>query len=57
MLVQGDTLDNAKLVAVISRTTTLAEKNYPETDLEAMAIDFALRKFRNYIIGAPQVFN
>ena len=53
MLIQGDTLERAKPVAVISRTTTRAEKNYPQIDLEAMAIDYALRRFRNYIVGAP----
>ena len=32
MLLQGDTLELAKPVAVISRTTTRAEKNYPQID-------------------------
>ena len=37
-----------------SRTTNKPETNYPQLDLEAMAIDFGLRRFRKYILGAPE---
>ena len=35
-----------------SRTTSKAKQHYPQIDLEAMSLDFALRRFRHYIIGA-----
>ena len=53
MLAQGNTIEEAKPVAVASRTTSDAESRYPQIDLEAMGIDFALRRFRNYLVGAP----
>ena len=53
MLAQGNTMEEAKPVAVASRTTSDAESRYPQIDLEAMGIDFALRRFRNYLVGAP----
>lgn len=53
MLEQGDTLENARLIAIASRTTSKAEQRYPQFDLEALGIDFALRRFRHYILGSP----
>ena len=52
-LSQGDTLESSKPVAFASRTTTDAERKYPQLDLEGLGVDFGLRRFRNYIIGAP----
>ena len=52
-LLQGDSKDTAKPVAYASRRTTPPESRYPQMDLEAMAVDFGLRRFRNYILGAP----
>ena len=52
-LAQGDSLENAKPIAFASRKTTSSEKRYPQLDLEGLAVDFGLRKFRNYLIGAP----
>ena len=52
-LAQGDSIENAKPVAFASRATSQAEKNYPQLDLEAMALDYGLRRFRNYIVGSP----
>ena len=52
-LAQGDSIKSAKPVAFASRTTSQAEKNYPQLDLEAMALDYGLRRFRNYIVGSP----
>ena len=54
MLSQGDDMRSAKPVAFASRTTNKAEANYPQIDLEAMGLDFALRRFRNYLVGAPE---
>ena len=48
-------IETAKPVVIASRTTNTAEKKYPQLDLEAMSIDFGLRRFRNYIVGAPKV--
>ena len=53
MLAQGDSIENARPVAIASRTTNAAEQRYPQIDLEALAIDFALRRFRQYIVGSP----
>ena len=53
LLAQGDSVEEAKPVAVASRTTTSAETRYSQIDLEAMSVDFGLRRFRNYVVGAP----
>ena len=55
ILAQGSTISDAKPVALASRTTNSAENKYPQLDLEAMAIDFALRRFRIYLAGAPHI--
>ena len=52
-LAQGDSIANAQPVAFASRTTNHAETRYPQLDLEAMSIDFGMRRFRNYILGSP----
>ena len=53
ILSQGNKLADAKPIAIASRTTNEAEKRYPQIDLEATALDFGLRRFRKYIVGAP----
>ena len=53
ILMQGESLMNAKPIAFASRATLPAERKYPQLDLEARAIDFGLRKFRYYIVGGP----
>ena len=53
ILYQGKTFENLKPVAIASSCTNKAEKNYAQIDLEAMAIDFALRRFRSYLVGSP----
>ena len=55
ILCQGDSVDTATPVTVASRSTTSAESRYPQIDLEAMAIDFALHRFRVYLVGGPTV--
>ena len=48
MLAQGDDITSAKPVTFASRITSQAESRYPQLDLEAMSIDFGLRRFRLY---------
>ena len=55
ILMQGDDKDSAKPIAFASRTTTQAEKRYPQLDLEALSVDFGLRRFRFYIVGGPTI--
>ena len=52
---QGENMQSALPVAYASRATTDVESRYPQLDLEAMAIDFALRRFRLYFAGGPEV--
>ena len=33
-----------------------AESRYPQLDLETTAIDSALCRFQNYLVGAPKIF-
>ena len=54
-LLQGDSLLSAKTISFASRATTNVEKRYPQLDLEALAIDFGLRRFRHYIMGGPAI--
>ena len=54
ILAQGDSANNSKPVAIVSRSTSKAEQNYAQLDLEALAVDYALRRFRTYLIGSPR---
>ena len=53
MLAQGESKSTAKPVALASRTTSKAEYMYPQLDLEAMGVDFGLRRFCYYLLGSP----
>ena len=53
MLGQGESMEKVKPIAFASRATNLAERNYPQLDLEAMGVDFGLRRFRKYVVGTP----
>nr|XP_039253278.1 uncharacterized protein LOC120330370 [Styela clava] len=55
ILAQGKSIQESKAVAFASRATKPEEQRYPQLDLEALAVDFALRRFRNYIAGGPPV--
>ena len=55
MLAQGNTASSSHVVACASRATTPVERRYPQLDLEALAIDFALRRYRQYLVGGPPV--
>ena len=57
MLAQGDSIENAKPLAIASCTTTLAERNYSQLDIEATSVDFALNRFREYLVGSPSLIN
>ena len=46
ILMQGDRMDYAKPVACASRSTTPVEQRYPQLNLEALAVDFGLRRYR-----------
>ena len=52
ILAQGDTIQTAKAVALASRATTPTEQRYDQLSLEALAIDFGLRRFHHYLVGA-----
>ena len=54
ILTQGKDIENTKPVAFASRATKDVERRYPQLDREALAIDFALRRYRNYLVGAPE---
>ena len=55
IIAQGDTIENTNVVAFASRTTTSVERRYPQIDLEAMAVDFGLRRFREYCVGGKNI--
>ena len=55
ILQQGKTQEDAKPVLLASRSTSPVESRYPQLDLEALAVDFALRRFRYYLLGGPPV--
>jgi len=50
ILAQGVNLETAKPTAIASRTTSATEKRYPQLDLEALAVDFGLRRFRHSLV-------
>ena len=51
VLAQGDSPATAKMVSCASRATTPVERRYHQLDLEALAVDFGLRRFRHYLVG------
>ena len=54
LLVQ-ESKEGKRIVGVASRATTPVEARYPQIDLEALAVDFGLRRYRFYIAGGPKV--
>ena len=54
ILAQGSSIEDSRMVSCASRATTPVERRYNQLDLEALAIDFGLRRFRQYIVGGPQ---
>ena len=55
MLAQGRTIEEARPVAVASRTISPTEQHFPQLDLEAASLDFGLRRFREYVVGSPSL--
>ena len=55
ILSQGNSITTSKPVVIASRTTHNNEKQFPQIDFEATWVDFALCRFRYYIVGAPDV--
>ena len=55
ILAQGENEASAKAVAVASRCTSPAERRYPQIDLEAIGVDYGLSRFRNYLVGSPDI--
>ena len=55
ILSQGPSPDKARIVACASRTTTPVERKYPQLDLEALSIDFALCHYCQYVVEGPEV--
>ena len=48
-------LYSASLSAIVTRTP--GETQYPQLDIEVQRLYFALRHFRNYIVGAPSIID
>ena len=55
VLAQDKDIDNTTAIAFASRATTPIERRYPQIDLEAMSVDFGLRRFREYCVGAENI--
>ena len=51
ILTQEDNYQDVKPIIIASRTTSQSEKRYPQPDLEATAIDFALKYFKTILLG------
>ena len=55
ILAQGNSAEDTVPVAIASLATNKVEHRYPQLDLAGMAVDFGLRRFRQYIVGGPTV--
>ena len=55
ILAQGDSEATAKAVAIGLRCTSPAEQRYPQIDLEAIGLDYGRSRFRNYLVGSPEI--
>ena len=54
ILAQGESPEKAHMITCASRATNPIERRYPQLDLEALSVDFALRRFRKYLVGGPK---
>ena len=55
ILAQGNSAEDNVPVATASRAASKVEHRYWQLDLERMAVDFGLRRFRQYIVGGTTV--
>ena len=55
ILAQGYSISMALPISMASRATTKIERRYPQLDLEGMSIEFGLRRYRQYLVGGPEV--
>ena len=55
ILAQGKNEEDAKPVSYASRATTDVERRYPQIDLEALAVDYGLRRYRFFLVGSPEI--
>ena len=55
IIAQGYDINTTDIIAFSSCTTTSIEKRYPQIDLETMVVDFGLRRFRDYCVGAKNI--
>lgn len=53
IIAQGNDPATSKPIAFASRSTSPVERRYAQFDLEALSVDFALRRFHNYLVGGP----
>ena len=53
ILAQGTDATSTNPIAFASRATTPVKRRYAQLDLEALSVDFALRRFRMYFVGGP----
>ena len=51
VLVQRDTMGLARIISFASKGLTAAERNYPQTQREALAVVWAVEKFYFYLFG------
>ena len=57
MIPQGDNINTAKPIALTSHMANIAEKHYPLIYLEVTLKDFALQRFRNFLLGSTKKSN
>ena len=55
VLAQGPSIEDCLPATIASRATSKNEQHYPKLDLEGIAVDFGLGRFRQHLIGGPQV--
>lgn len=52
VLTQTDDANNERVVTYLSRSTNVHEKNYSTSELECLAVVFAFKRLRHYLLGS-----